>query len=68
VSLPEFPTFDHKFKRLLSNDETDKYNLDKFVQRVKNESTIYHHLAEVVTAEMERIKFPVDLINPLIGP
>ena len=54
VSLPKFKTFDHKFKRLLSSDETDKYNLQKLAERVRNDSTVYHHLAEVVGCSCSR--------------
>jgi len=60
VSLPKFKTFDHKFKRLLSSDETDKYNLEKIAERVRNDSTVYHHLADVVAAEMDEIGFDDD--------
>ena len=50
----------NKFKRLLSSDETDKYNLQKFAERVRNDSTVYHHLADVVAAAMDKIGFDDD--------
>jgi len=55
ITLPKFRTYDHKFKELLAADGTDKYNLENFAKRVKNDSVIYHHLADVITHEMQRI-------------
>jgi len=56
ITLPKFKTYEHRFKELLASDQTDKYDLDKFAKRVKNDSRVYHHLAEVVADEMETVQ------------
>jgi len=63
ITLPKFRTCDHKFKELLAADDTDRYNLEKFTKRVKNDSVIYHHLADVITDEMQRINFEDGYLN-----
>jgi len=67
ITLPKFRTYDHKFKELLAADGTDKYNLEKFAKRVKNDSVIYHHLADVMTDEMQRIDFENGYFNLNVG-
>jgi len=63
VRLPEFRTYEHEFKNMLANDETNKYNLQKFAKRVKNDSVVYHHLADVVAEQMQKVNFQDDYFS-----
>jgi len=53
VRLPKFRKIQHQFKELISSDATDRY---KFAERVKKDQIVYHHLADVVAANMRDIK------------
>ena len=56
VRLPKFRKFQHQFKELISSDATDRYNLHKFAERVKKDQIVYHHLADVVAANMKDVE------------
>jgi len=48
VILPNFTVFDHKYKKILANDQKLEYELHKVVNSVRNQLTIYRSLSEYI--------------------
>ena len=67
MHLPEFKHFQHKFQELLAATTKKKYDLKRLVAKVKNDSVIYHSIADVVTEQMQKVIYDssfYDLIDP----
>jgi len=67
VHLPKFKHFQHKFQELLAATTTKRYELKRLVAKVKNDSVIYHSIADVVTEQMQQVIYDssiYDLIDP----
>jgi len=67
VHLPKFKHFQHKFQQLLAATTQKKYDLKRLVAKVKNDSVIYHSIADVVTEQMQQVIYDssfYDLIDP----
>ena len=67
VHLPTFKHFQHRFQELLAATTKKKYDLKRLVAKVKNDSVIYHSIADVVTEEMQKVIYDssfYDLIDP----
>jgi len=57
VKLPNFNHFQHKFQELLAADDRKRFDLQKFSQKVKNDSKIFHGIADVVTEQMQQVLY-----------
>jgi len=55
VHLPKFKHFQHKFQELLAATTEKRYDLKRLVAKVKNDSVIYHSIADVVTEQMQQV-------------
>ena len=67
VHLPNFKHFQHRFQELLAATTKKKYDLKRLVAKVKNDSVIYHSIADVVTEQMQKVIYDssfYDLIDP----
>jgi len=67
VHLPKFKHFQHKFQELLAATTEKRYELKRLVAKVKNDSVIYHSIADVVTEQMQQVIYDssfYDLIDP----
>ena len=67
VHLPKFKHFQHKFQELLAATTKKRYDLKRLVAKVKNDSVIYHSIADVVTEQMQKVIYDssfYDLIDP----
>jgi len=67
VHLPKFKHFQHRFQELLAATTKKRYDLKRLVAKVKNDSVIYHSIADVVTEEMQKVIYDssfYDLIDP----
>jgi len=67
VHLPKFKHFQHRFQELLAATTKKSYDLKRLVAKVKNDSVIYHSIADVVTEEMQKVIYDsnfYDLIDP----
>ena len=67
VHLPKFKHFQHKFQELLAATTKKRYDLKRLVAKVKNDSVIYHSIADVVTEQMQQVIYDssfYDLIDP----
>jgi len=56
VSLPKFKQYEHRFKELISGDAVESHNLQKFAKRVRKDSKVYHHLAEVAAENLDELR------------
>ena len=48
LHLPKFSTFSHEYQDFVAHDDSLHYDLHKFAESVKNHTTVYHGLAEVM--------------------
>jgi len=65
--LPKFKHFQHKFQELLAATTEKKYALKRLVAKVKNDSVLYHSIADVVTEQMQQVIYDSSFYN-LIDP
>ena len=60
VTLPKFDFYSHRFQELQAADDQEHYDLQKFANRVRNSSRIYHRLSDVITERMAELMYEAD--------
>ena len=55
VDLPAFRHYKHQFHDFISRDDKQSHDLRKFAERVKNDSTVFHEVSDVLLEHMSGI-------------